>query len=108
MIPKTIFKAGRLVAAMLLLGAAVCAQAQVIQAGREYLVLNPPRPVATGAKIEVIEFFYYGCPICYEFQPQFSRWLTTAPDYVALRRVPAVGQESYDTFAKLFYSLDAM
>jgi len=59
-------------------------------------------------KIEVIEFFYYGCPICYEFQPQFSRWLNTAPEYVQLRLVPVVGQESYDNFAKLFYSLTAI
>lgn len=87
--------------------AQIPAQAQNIQAGREYIVLDPPRAVATGPKIEILEFFYYGCPVCYEFQPLFSRWLNQAPEYIALRRIPAVGNESQDTFAKLFHSLEA-
>lgn len=93
--------------AMFLLGQGV-ASAQTIQAGREYLVLDPPRAVASGPRIEVLEFFYYGCPVCYEFQPLFSRWLNQAPEYVALRRIPAVGNESQDTFAKLFHSLETL
>lgn len=79
-----------------------------LQAGREYTVIDPPRPVATGSRIEVVELFYYGCPVCYEFQPLFSRWLNTAPEYVALQRIPVVGSESQDVFAKLFYSLEAV
>jgi len=95
-------------AALLALGLAGAAQAQAIQAGREYILLDPPHPVSTGPRIEVIEFFYYGCPICYEFQPQLTRWLNSAPEYVAFRAVPVVGQESYDNFAKLYYTLDSM
>ena len=79
-----------------------------LQAGREYTVIDPPRPVATGSRIEVLELFYYGCPVCYEFQPLFSRWLNTAPEYVALQRIPVVGNESQDIFAKLFHSLEAV
>lgn len=97
---------GLWVAALLLSSQAAFAQAQQIQAGREYVRLNPPRPVATGSRIEIIEFFYYGCPICYEFQPHFSRWMFQAPDDIVLRRVPALSSENWEPFARLFYSLE--
>jgi thiol:disulfide interchange protein DsbA len=90
------------------LWASAQAQTRLPQLGREYIRLNPPRPVTTGPRIEVIEFFYYGCPICYEFQPHFSRWLFQAPEYVALRRVPVLSSENWEPFAKLFYSLDVL
>jgi len=56
----------------------------------------------------VIEFFYYGCPVCYETEPFLSRWLVSAPEYVELRRVPALSSEAWGPFAKLFYTLDAL
>ena len=79
-----------------------------ISAGSEFTELKPAIPVSTGSKIEVIEFFYYGCPICYELQPQMSRWLVQAPDYVALRRIPALSTENWEPFAKLYYSLEVL
>lgn len=94
-------------AALALAVFASAASAQ-LQGGRDFNRLEPPRPVATGSRIEVIEFFYYGCPICYETQPLLSRWLITAPEYVAMRRVPAAGTENWESFAKLFYTLEAM
>jgi len=79
-----------------------------ISAGSEFTEINPAVPVSTGSKIEVLEFFYYGCPICYELQPQMSRWLVQAPDYVALKRVPALSSENWENFAKLYYSLEVL
>ena len=95
-----------LVAALAFVSMTVFAQGQQIQAGREYTRLNPPRPVTTGSSIEIIEFFYYGCPICYEVQPHLSRWLFQAPDNIVLRRVPALSSENWEPFAKLFYTLE--
>ncbi len=83
------------------------AQAQPA-AGREYQELKPQHPVSTGERIEVIEFFYYGCPVCYEAQPHIARWLTRAGPGVALLRVPAVFTESSESFARSFYALGAM
>lgn len=74
----------------------------------EFVQLNPPVPVASGSKIEVIEFFYYGCPICYELQPQISRWLLLAPDYVQIKRVPALSSENWEPFARLYYTLEVL
>lgn len=74
----------------------------------EVVRLDPPRPVATGERIEVIEFFHYGCPICYELEPHMTRWLATqAPGYVALRRIPALSSEGWETLAKLYFTLEA-
>ena len=75
----------------------------------EVVRLDPPRPVATGDRIEVIEFFYYGCPICYELEPQLMRWLATqAPPYVVLRRIPALSTNRWDSLAKLYFTLEAV
>lgn len=96
-------------AALMLALAATGAQAQSApQLGSDYLRLDPPHAVASGDKIEVIEFFYYGCPVCYELEPKLSRWYFNGPGSVALRRVPALSSDNWDNFAKLFYTLDAM
>jgi len=76
-------------------------------AGRDYLVLDPPRPVSTGEKIEVIEFFYYGCPVCYESQPHIARWLASAAPDVFLVRVPSASSASGEQFALTYYALEA-
>jgi thiol:disulfide interchange protein DsbA len=78
------------------------------QPGREFQRLDPPHPAALGGRIEVIEFFYYGCPVCYETEPVLSRWVAAAPDYVAIRRVPALSSEAWEPFAKLYYALEAL
>jgi thiol:disulfide interchange protein DsbA len=91
--------------------AALCAVAQAQSApvaGRDYQELSPARPVSTGERIEVLEFFYYGCPVCYEAQPHVARWLMRAGPDVALLRVPAVFTESSESFARTFYTLGAL
>lgn len=98
----------RLLAAAMLMLVSFGALAQKVPVlGREYQLLEPPRPVATGNRIEVIEFFYYGCPICYEAQPHISRWLMKTGPAVTLRRVPAVSSEGWEPFAKTYYALEA-
>lgn len=85
------------------------AQAQgALQLGRDYARLDPPQAVASGERIEVIEFFYYGCPVCYELEPTLSRWMFNASGSIALRRVPALASDNWDNFAKLFYTLETM
>jgi thiol:disulfide interchange protein DsbA len=105
---------GRLAATLLsagLLFAAAGSHAQtgpVPQAGRDYLRVEPPRPVADAGKIEVIEFFYYGCPVCYELEPMLTRWSVDAPADIVLRRVPALASASWEGFARLYYSLESL
>ncbi len=95
----------RLASMFLLACACTVAQAQPV-AGREYIVLDPPRQAQSGNRIEVLEFFYYGCPVCYEAQPHIARWQLAAGPTVALKRVPAV-TDAWTTFARVYYALDA-
>jgi thiol:disulfide interchange protein DsbA len=93
--------------ALVLAACAGSATAQILP-GREFLRLEPPHASAAGARIELIEFFYYGCPVCYETQPGLTRWLAAAPNDVAIRRVPALSSEKWEPHAKLFYALESL
>ena len=73
-------------------------------AGKEYLVLDPPRSVK-GDRVEVLEFFYYGCPVCYEAQPHIARWQLASGPSVDLKRVPAVS-DAWMSFARVYYALE--
>ncbi len=82
--------------------------AQGPQEGREYARIRNPVPVETGKKIEVIEFFSYGCPHCGEFEPILDAWLKTVPPDVQFRRVPVMFQDRWVPLAKIYYTLDAL
>ena len=57
--------------------------------GKDYLSLDKRVPTDVGAgKIEVIEFFWYSCPHCHSFEPQFAAWLKAAPKDLVVQRVP--------------------
>jgi len=89
----------------ILLLACVCTlvRAQPV-AGKEYLVLDPPRAVKSD-QVEVLEFFYYGCPVCYEAQPYIARWQLAAGPSIELKRVPAV-TDAWMSFARTYYALE--
>ncbi len=83
-------------------------RAQGLQEGREYVRIRNPVPVETGKKIEVIEFFSYGCPHCGEFEPILDAWLKTIPPDVQFRRVPVMFQDRWIPLAKIYYTLEAL
>ncbi|MDB5925507.1 MAG: oxidoreductase [Betaproteobacteria bacterium] len=96
----------RLVTALIWLSVSVTAAAQV--AGKDFQLINPPQPTESGNKIEVIEFFSYACPHCHSLQPSLAAWLKRKPADVEFRRIPAVFQDNWIPFARIFYTLDAM
>lgn len=77
------------------------------QAGREFTPINPP--VASPAdKIEVVEFFSYGCPHCSDFHPIIGSWVAKLPKDVSFRRIPvSFNRPEWARLAKIFYSLEA-
>jgi len=83
------------------------AAAQEIKRGIDYRVI-PQQPVASGDKIEVIDFFWYGCPYCNELQPHLERWRKTAPADVVLRRVPVVRHDNWGPHARIYYALETL
>ena len=67
-----------------------------------------PQPTPAGDKIEVIDFFWYGCPYCFQLLPMLQAWEKTKADDVVLRRVPAVLRQEWVPDAHLFYTLDTL
>ncbi len=74
----------------------------------QYGKIDPPQPVESGNKIEVIEFFWYGCIHCYNLEPHLETWLKKLPPDVEFRRVPAVFNQRWGHDAAIYYTLEAM
>lgn len=81
--------------------------ALALQPGRDYVPLPAAQPVETGDKIEVREFFWYGCPHCYSLEPALERWLKRKPANVAFVRTPATAPR-WMPHARAFYAFAAL
>jgi thiol:disulfide interchange protein DsbA len=92
---------------MLMLGLATSASAQLVK-GKDYRLIDPPQPTDSGKRVEILEFFWYGCPHCYALQPTLTAWLKHKPADVVFKHVPAVFQDSWVPLTKVFYTIDAM
>lgn len=82
------------------------AQAEPLE-GVEYQRVAP-QPVETGAKIEVREFFWYGCPHCYSLEPFLEKWLKTMPKNARFVRTPAIFNEQWAIHARAYYAFEAL
>src|SRR4051795_12470090 len=69
--------------------------AQELQEGKQYARIKNPLPVEPGKKIQVIEFFSYGCPHCADLEPEMQNWMKTVPADVQFVRVPVMFQDRW-------------
>ncbi len=77
--------------------------------GTHYIKLGRPLQVPADGKIEVIEFFWYGCPHCNAFEPALDAWQKALPPDVAFRRVPvAFRDEPFTTHQRIYYALETL
>ncbi|TAK67836.1 MAG: thiol:disulfide interchange protein DsbA/DsbL [Betaproteobacteria bacterium] len=97
----------RLITCLIVLFAAGLAHAQP-KAGVEYRELSPAQPTDAAGKIEVIEFFWYGCPHCFNFEPVIEPWTKKLPKDVQFRRVPAIFNDEWAQGARAYYTLEAI
>ena len=87
----------------------VQAQGKPPAEGKDYLLLSKPAPSeAPAGQIEVVEFFWYSCPHCNEFEPQLEAWAAKAPKDVSLRRVPVSFRPDFEPQQRLYYVLEAL
>ncbi len=78
------------------------------QSAQDVSPINPPQPVENDGKIEVLEFFAYGCIHCANLEPRLVEWIAKQPADVKVKRVPAAfAVRGIDT-APIFYTLEAM
>lgn len=78
--------------------------------GKQYIRLSQPVPnSAAPGQIEVIEFFWYGCPHCSALEPVLETWVRQLPADVSFRRVPvAFSAEPFVAHQRIFYALDSL
>lgn len=82
-------------------------RAQLVE-GTDYRRLEAPLPTDSPGKIEVIEFFSYGCPHCNEFYPAISAWVAKLPHDVVFKRVPVgFNKPEWVNLQRAYYALQA-
>ena len=82
-------------------------QAADFNEGTHYKALAP-QSTDSGDKIEVLEFFWYGCPHCYSFEPYAQAWKKSKPANVVFTRVPAIFRPDWEIQARVYYALSNM
>ncbi len=71
--------------------------------------MKSPQPISAPAgKVEVIEFFWYGCPHCYEFEPTLEAWVKKQGDNIVFKRVPVAFRDDFLPHSKMYYALYAL
>ena len=97
----------QLLLGMVMLASATLAQAQPA-AGVAYRELPVAQPTDAADKLEVIDFFWFGCPHCYHFEPVLNAWVKKLPKDVQFRRVPAIFNDEWAQGARAYYALEAI
>lgn len=105
-------KPSSFIAVLLLLCAAITAQAQPLlpepyQLGRDYFPLQTPLSVRDAKKVEVMEIFRYGCIHCYRFDPSVKKWEKTLAKDVDFYRLPVVWDAETELQARAYFTAQA-
>jgi thiol:disulfide interchange protein DsbA len=97
-----------LVAALGLAPVAALAQSRQPAAGVHFTELTLTQPVDAQGKVEVLEFFWYGCPHCYTLEPLLEKWIARLPADVQFRRIPAVLNDGWAREGAVYYAFEAL
>lgn len=84
------------------------ASAETFTEGKQYVPIQPQPPVATGASVDVVEFFWYGCPHCRDFEPTVKAWKAKLPENVSFTQIPVMFGGAADMHAQVYYALEGM
>ena len=96
-----------LIAAAALAPAAFSLRAQP-SAAESFTTLPNALPVENPGKVEIAEFFWYGCIHCYNLEPAIDAWLPKLAADTYFRRIPAVFNERWAIDATIFYAFEAL
>ena len=90
------------------LAAAAQEDAKSYVEGTHYDLIVPSVLTADAARIEVVEFFWYGCGHCYNFEPMVGQWKKSLGEDVAFRGSPAVWNKSMELHARAYYVAEVL
>lgn len=95
---------------LLALGLSIATPAvHALEAGKDYAVLSPAQPVdVKKGQVEVLEFFWYRCPHCFQLEPDLNAWSKKLPKNAVLKRVPAILNDNWAALARAYYALEAI
>lgn len=101
----------RLFTTLAMTAALVLAQqpAHALEWGKDYLELGQfQKTDVNKGQVEVLEFFWYGCPHCFELEPELNAWSKKLPKSVVVKRVPGILRPEWVPLARAFYALEAI
>jgi thiol:disulfide interchange protein DsbA len=105
----TMFKQFLLSLTLILSGVACAADGDdIYNAGEHYDVIAPTIRTANPDKIEVTEFFWYGCAHCYNFEPLISTWKDGLADDVVFQGSPAVWAPQMELHSKAYFAAQVL
>lgn len=86
---------------------AFSARLQTISAreGSDYRLLRVPAPLESTDRIDVLGFFWFGCPHCHTLEPALKAWASRLPADAAFRKVHVPWR---DQLQQLYYTLEAL
>ena len=101
----TLKKALLVISILFIFNSMACAE--TYEEGKHYQRIDQPKTIDSD-KVEVLEFFWYGCPHCYSFEPYLNKWKTNKPENVEFVRVPATFQPLWVLHARAYYALQML
>ncbi len=75
--------------------------------GRDYVALDP-RLTESGERVEVVEFFFYGCNSCYLLYPVMQEWVERRASLIDFKRIPALRRTAWIPLSHLFFTLQSL
>ena len=83
--------------------------ALALESGKDYLEISPAQKTdVKKGQVEVLEFFWYRCPHCFDLEPELNAWSKKLPKDVVLKKVPGILQPGWANLARAYYALEAV
>lgn len=88
---------------------ALPAQVRAAEPGKDYLIISPTVPVdVKKGQVEVLEFFWYRCPHCFDLETELKAWSAKLPKGVVFRQVPGILNPNWANLARAYYAMEAI
>lgn len=73
-----------------------------------YELIDPPQNTSTDGSVEIMEFFWLGCPHCHAFESSMSTWEKNMPENVNVVREAPPLNPSWEEHSRGFYAAQLM
>lgn len=74
--------------------------------GEHYVTLQGDAEILPDGRVEVIEFFWFGCPTCFRFEPILLAW--DKPETISFKTVPAKLNGASEFHAHAYYAMELL